>query len=206
MEDILASIRRIIASDQHIAGNRAAVPLVRQVGSAGGPDREAVERSARGVDGGGTGTTPVHAHPGEFPSLTDLDALGLPPAPIESEAGPAEDTHIQTRRESAVNLHEDLFPPPEDTVSEPVYELSPADRVSRTSEPESLISSAARASVSSSFHMLADSMVMRDPEMIERIARDTLRPMLKTWLDENLPSMVERLVRAEIERVARGGR
>jgi len=28
--------------------------------------------------------------------------------------------------------------------------------------------------------------------------------MLKTWLDDNLPGMVERLVRAEIERVARG--
>ena len=42
--------------------------------------------------------------------------------------------------------------------------------------------------------------------MIERLARESSRPMLKTWLDDNLPSMVERLVRAEIERVARGGR
>jgi len=31
-----------------------------------------------------------------------------------------------------------------------------------------------------------------------------LRPMLKGWLDDNLPAMVERLVRAEIERVSRG--
>ena len=31
-------------------------------------------------------------------------------------------------------------------------------------------------------------------------------PMLKAWLDDNLPGLVERLVRAEIERVARGGR
>jgi hypothetical protein len=31
-----------------------------------------------------------------------------------------------------------------------------------------------------------------------------LRPMLKQWLDENLPAIVERLVRAEIQRVARG--
>jgi cell pole-organizing protein PopZ len=30
--------------------------------------------------------------------------------------------------------------------------------------------------------------------------------MLKTWLDDNLPVIVERLVRVEIERVARGGR
>jgi cell pole-organizing protein PopZ len=33
-----------------------------------------------------------------------------------------------------------------------------------------------------------------------------LRPMLRVWLDDNLPTIVERLVRAEIERVARGGR
>jgi cell pole-organizing protein PopZ len=39
---------------------------------------------------------------------------------------------------------------------------------------------------------------------LEDLVQDMLRPMLKGWLDENLPGMVERLVRAEIERVARG--
>lgn len=38
---------------------------------------------------------------------------------------------------------------------------------------------------------------------IEDIVRELLRPMLKSWLDENLPGMVERMVRAEIERIAR---
>jgi hypothetical protein len=33
-----------------------------------------------------------------------------------------------------------------------------------------------------------------------------MRPMLREWLEENLPGLVERIVRAEIERVARGGR
>jgi hypothetical protein len=33
--------------------------------------------------------------------------------------------------------------------------------------------------------------------------KEMLRPMLKAWLDDNLPSLVERLVRAEIERVTR---
>lgn len=33
-----------------------------------------------------------------------------------------------------------------------------------------------------------------------------LRPMLKEWLDENLPSMVERMVEQEIARAPRGGR
>jgi uncharacterized protein len=36
---------------------------------------------------------------------------------------------------------------------------------------------------------------------IEEIVREEIRPLLKTWLDENLPPMVERLVRLEIERV-----
>jgi len=40
----------------------------------------------------------------------------------------------------------------------------------------------------------------------ERTAREMLRPMLKQWLDDNLPAMVERLVRVEIERLARGRR
>jgi cell pole-organizing protein PopZ len=38
------------------------------------------------------------------------------------------------------------------------------------------------------------------------MTREILRPMIKTWLDEHLPSLVERLVRAEIQRVARGVR
>ncbi len=36
---------------------------------------------------------------------------------------------------------------------------------------------------------------------IEDIVREEIRPLLKQWLDSNLPPMVERLVRAEIERV-----
>jgi Protein of unknown function (DUF2497) len=36
------------------------------------------------------------------------------------------------------------------------------------------------------------------------LLKDGPNPMLKTWLDDNLPGIVERLVSAEIERVARG--
>jgi len=45
--------------------------------------------------------------------------------------------------------------------------------------------------------------VHRDGPTIEDIVREELRPMLKQWLDANLPDLVERLVRAEIERVVR---
>ena len=47
-------------------------------------------------------------------------------------------------------------------------------------------------------------MLVQNARTLEDLVREMLRPMLKTWLDDNLPGMVERLVRAEIERVARG--
>ena len=39
---------------------------------------------------------------------------------------------------------------------------------------------------------------------LEDLVKEMLRPMLKSWLDDNLPGLVERIVRAEIERVSRG--
>jgi len=41
-------------------------------------------------------------------------------------------------------------------------------------------------------------------QTVEGIMRDILRPMLKDWLDENLPSLVERMVEKEIARISRG--
>ena len=60
--------------------------------------------------------------------------------------------------------------------------------------------------VSAAFDALSASLALQSAELAESATREILRPMLKTWLDEHLPSMVERLVRAEIQRVARGGR
>ncbi len=38
---------------------------------------------------------------------------------------------------------------------------------------------------------------------IEQVVEDLMRPMLKTWLDQNLPRLVERLVEKELARMAR---
>ena len=38
---------------------------------------------------------------------------------------------------------------------------------------------------------------------LEQIVRDTLHPLLRAWLEEHLPAIVERLVREEIQRVVR---
>ena len=58
--------------------------------------------------------------------------------------------------------------------------------------------------VTSAFEALSANLAAHGAEIAETMAREMLRPMLKAWLDENLPGIVERLVRAEIERVARG--
>jgi cell pole-organizing protein PopZ len=59
-----------------------------------------------------------------------------------------------------------------------------------------------------SFTRLAEQVFGREEgaRSIDDLARELLHPMLKQWLDENLPQLVERLVREEIERVARRGR
>ena len=68
-----------------------------------------------------------------------------------------------------------------------------------------LLSPRATAAVDVAFNSLTHTMLAQNPRTLEDLVRDMLRPMLKAWLDDNLPAMVERLVRAEIERVSRRG-
>ncbi|MFZ0456997.1 MAG: DUF2497 domain-containing protein, partial [Rhodoplanes sp.] len=67
-----------------------------------------------------------------------------------------------------------------------------------------LLSPATTAAVDAALDALAHAAAAHSPRTLEDIARELLRPMLKTWLDDNLPQLVERLVRAEIERISRG--
>jgi len=68
-----------------------------------------------------------------------------------------------------------------------------------------LLSPHTTAAVDTAFNSLAHTVLSQNPRTLEDLVRDMLRPMLKAWLDANLPDMVERLVRAEIERVSRRG-
>ena len=68
------------------------------------------------------------------------------------------------------------------------------------------VSRATSAAVDSAFNTLAQTVLVQNARTLEDLVREMLRPMLKSWLDDNLPGMVERLVRAEIERVSRGAR
>ena len=67
-----------------------------------------------------------------------------------------------------------------------------------------LLSEDTSAAVDSAFKALAQTVLVHNARTLEDLVREMLRPMLKSWLDDNLPGMVERIVKAEIERVSRG--
>jgi len=66
-----------------------------------------------------------------------------------------------------------------------------------------LLSREATAAIGSAFNTLTETVKKHEPSL-EDVVRETLRPMLKSWLNENLPRVVEGMVQAEIERVTRG--
>ena len=170
MEEILASIRRIISDDE---------------------GRAAAER-AHGVDA--ESDDPL-ASLASFPRPAPLVSSGFDRAPSASEDGFHDDRF-------GAHQAEDLpdYPRQSADVEAAAVEEPEAD------EAEPLISRATDASVGQAFDLLAHTVLAGTPRPIEEVVREMLRPMLRVWLDDNLPTIVERLVRAEIERVARGGR
>jgi uncharacterized protein len=74
----------------------------------------------------------------------------------------------------------------------------------RGAAEQGLVSAATSAAVDSAFNTLAQTVLVQNGRTLEDLVREMLRPLLKTWLDDNLPNLVERLVRAEIDRVSRG--
>jgi cell pole-organizing protein PopZ len=83
---------------------------------------------------------------------------------------------------------------------------APRPVVSPSSFEERLISAATDSAISSAFGSLTHTILSQNARTLDDLVQEMLRPMLKSWLDDNLPALVERLVRAEIERVSRGGR
>ncbi|MFK3779083.1 cell division protein PopZ [Agrobacterium sp. NPDC089420] len=100
-------------------------------------------------------------------------------------------------------------------LQEPVLDAAIFDLAAREGENEAdvagglslnLLSAAAGAQIAQSFSELAEVFDGVGRRSIEDMAAEMLRPMLQDWLEDNLPTLVERLVREEIERVARGSR
>ena len=158
MEDILASIRRILNEDE-------------------------------------PGAAPARAAPSSAEPLTLTEemlvqepAAALPPEPA-SAPGPEPEA-----------LPPPVLAVPPEPEPEPAPELPPL--------AEALIAPTVAAAATAAIGTLIRAVsqdrgaaVTRGGPSIEDVVREELRPLLKDWLDQHLPALVERLVRAEIERV-----
>lgn len=85
----------------------------------------------------------------------------------------------------------------------PVYDPPRAEPPPATPS-QAILSQSTVAAVESAFNTLASTVLSNNVRTLEDLVREMLRPMLKSWLDDNLPGLVERIVKAEIERVSRG--
>lgn len=94
-------------------------------------------------------------------------------------------------------------PEPEAEVT-PLAEAQPADL--KAQGAAHILSEGTGRKVAAAFQDLNHAVHSKPRRSFDEIASDLLRPMLQDWLDTNLPPLVERLVREEIERVVRGER
>jgi cell pole-organizing protein PopZ len=211
MEEILASIRRIIADDDALPLMRRPSLVTREAAAAPAESRSEFPRppAPPWAPGPSVHLVAVASVESELAGSAD-DAEPARAAEPDSFA-PREEYEAQDReadelRGSIRHLPDEPHRP---VASAPESRAGAAPTLAHDAEEREsarLVSASTDASVASSFQSLATSMFLRDSDLIARTAREMLRPMLKAWLDDNLPVMVERLVRAEIERVARGGR
>jgi len=171
MEEILASIRRIISEDEPAA-------------------EEPV----------------VEAEPASPPAAEEDDPLVLEDDVLEltervHDEPPAEES------EPEIDILEFAAPEP-DPEPEPASIPKVAAPLPVEAPPmapdEPLVGAPASSSAASAFDMLERTVMMPAAgRTLEEVVRELLRPMMKAWLDEHLPSIVEAQVAAEVERIAR---
>ena len=194
MDDILASIRKILNEDE-VPGvpalNAAPPPAVRFAPSTGPSLGSAPDAPLMLTEEMLVAEPPMAAPP------------ELPPAPADTvfEAAytpPPMEAILATLHASATAEPPAPMPPPP----------SPMRRERPASGESELVAPAAAAAAAASMGQLLRAVsqersatVTRGGPSIEDVVREEVRPILKEWLDAHLPGIVERAVRAEIERV-----
>jgi cell pole-organizing protein PopZ len=217
MEEILASIRRIIADDDPAKSPPKAAEPPPRPAPPPPPPRMAPAPPPRPAP---PPPRPAPPPPELEPAQEDVDAMLAelqaksqpPPEPVEepasdildlteqmTEAPPAPAAGFRTIDGQSDVVFEERAPDPP-----PPPRVEPPRRGQYDGGEGALMSAATGAAVDSAFNTLAQTVLVQNGRTLEDLVREMLRPLLKTWLDDNLPSMVERLVRAEIERVSRG--
>ena len=190
MEEILASIRRIISEDE--APAEAPAAAVSEPEPTPAPGAETVFAAA--------------PEPSPEPAAAEDDVLEL----TERYEEPTE-----VIGDLDVVSHSDVYQPD----PEPDPEPKPA-YVAAAPEPapayDTLVGDSAAASAASAFAGLAASFKKPEPapstsgdlpfvsgNTVEAMVAEMLRPLLKDWLDANLPGIVQAAVQKEVERIAR---
>jgi cell pole-organizing protein PopZ len=229
MEEILASIRRIIADDEAkpaAAEKPASPPAAAKPAGMKDIPPSAIAPAPKPVAAPRPAPPPPAPAPEPVVSNNqdDIDAMlaSLDAATPEADIRPAqpepEPDVFELTDEMA--LPEPAPAPAAATFSkvEPQddIEFTDAKAARRQAAYEPPFESAAPArpilshstvsAVESAFHSLANTVLSNNARTLEDLVKEMLRPMLKSWLDDNLPGLVERIVKAEIERVSRGGR
>ena len=174
MDDILASIRRILNEDEATAeAADVAPPAQPEAEPEPEPDPEAFAAPPPPIAPAPVAAPPPRARSGPEPVELTSDMLVTPP-----NLPPAAPPRMGLGMDDASDL------------------IAPA------------AAAAAAASVGSLLRAVSSergSQVYRGGPSIEDVVREEIRPILKDWLDHHLPPLVERLVRAEIERVVNRG-
>jgi cell pole-organizing protein PopZ len=226
MEEILASIRRIIADDEAkpaAAEKPAPVPAKPEKAAAPAPAAKPAMKDIPPSAVAPPKAPPKPALPPAAPppvsnSQDDIDALlnGLDEATTPEEIRPSGEAETEV-----FELTDDMAvaaPPPSFNKIDPADDLEFAETAAakppqrqpvfeppvETAPSGPILSRATVSSVESAFNALANTVLTNNARTIEDLVKEMLRPMLKAWLDDNLPPLVERIVKAEIERVSRG--
>lgn len=135
-------------------------------------------------------------------------------APSDTQlAGPrlGADEHLGGSQEAAVGEVADRLVKPPEPAEAAAIDAAPAGGA----QNDALVSEDADARTGAAFDKLAGARqegartqpgyVMPAPgRSLEDVTRDLLAPLLKAWLDENLPAIVEARVDEEVTRIARG--
>ncbi len=220
MEEILASIRRIIADDEAKPTAAAAA----KPEAAAKPVMKDIPPSAIAPAPKPAAPKPAAPPPAPAPepaasnNQDDIDAMlaSLDAATPEADIRPAQPEADVFELTDEMALPD---PPPAATA---FNKIEPADDIEFTSpkarqpayepppfqsEPapvQQILSRSTVSAVESAFNSLANTVLSNNARTLEDLVKEMLRPMLKSWLDDNLPGLVERIVKAEIERVSRG--
>jgi len=193
MEEILASIRRIISEDTEEAKPAPAAaeaPKAKPAAPAAAPAPAPKPIVAK--------APPPPVVEAEEVEDDILELTEIVPEEEEEppKAAPAEDDVVMVERA-----------PMKSAPRAPII----ANRVRAIEPDEGLLSDEAREQASTAFRQLSRNTLVSDlpaadSRSLEALVQDMLRPLLEDWLNRNLPEIVDRLVQQEIDRVSRKGR